>query len=353
MLKLPIRQKPSTPFEKVPSLLYLWLAVLIFAASNAVTRKVTEIGAQHLIEGRNPISLCNVLFVGNLCALMVMIALFGKDWNRHILKRITWREWSSLGGIAILAGALAPSLIFAALDNTTVTNVVLIGRLEPVFTLVLGVVVLQARVNFWTVAGAIATFAGVAVTAFLASSGQLIPVMGGMFFVGRGEVFAALGALALAIATIYSKVRLQQVPLGIFTILRTTVGTVVFFILATALYGLPHFVDIFSPFLWQWMLLYGTVIVVMGQLSWFAGLRRSTPAETILASSFNPIAAIALAYLILGEVPTPVQYFGGVIILVGIGLSLMGALRDIKSRKSSIQPMIAQAMGMAIGFKGV
>lgn len=32
------------------------LAIIIFAASSSVIRKLTELGAQHLIDGRNPIS---------------------------------------------------------------------------------------------------------------------------------------------------------------------------------------------------------------------------------------------------------------------------------------------------------
>ena len=41
---------------------YLLAAIAIFGAANAVTRKITEIGAANLIDGRNPISFCNVLF---------------------------------------------------------------------------------------------------------------------------------------------------------------------------------------------------------------------------------------------------------------------------------------------------
>ena len=61
-------KKPHRSTSRISGQAYLWLAIIIFGASSAVTRKLTEIGAQHFIDGRNPISLCNVLFVGNLCA---------------------------------------------------------------------------------------------------------------------------------------------------------------------------------------------------------------------------------------------------------------------------------------------
>jgi drug/metabolite transporter (DMT)-like permease len=339
--------------DRIPSFIYLWTAIIIFAASNAVTRKVTEIGEQHLVNGHNPISLCNVLFVGNLCALAVMLLVFGTYWNKRTLRQLTRRDWISLIAVAILSGALAPALIFAALDTTNVTNVILIGRLEPPLTLLFTVLLLKVRINAWTAIGSIVSFAGVAVTALLTNTDHPLPIMGGLFHIGRGELMTASASLVLVLATLISKSRLKHVPLGIFNIVRVGLGTVVFFVLANVLYGSQHFVEVFSPFLWKWMLLYGSVIVVAGQLCWLFGLRGSTPAMTTLASSFNPIAAIAMAYLILGEVPTSAQYMGGTIILVGIILSLIGSLKEAKSKTHSASMTYGQQMEMMTGFRGV
>jgi len=97
--------------NRIPGQIYLWLAVLIFGASGAVTRKITEIGAQHFVDGQNPVSLCNVLFVGNHCALLVLVMIHRRQWNRRVLRQLTWREWINLITVAFLAGALAPGLI--------------------------------------------------------------------------------------------------------------------------------------------------------------------------------------------------------------------------------------------------
>lgn len=353
MTKTLSKNKYSMILNRVPSFVYLWTAVLIFAASSSVTRKVTEIGSTHLVNGRNPISLCNVLFAGNLCALAVMLLIFGRQWNRRNLQQLSRSDWISLGAIAILSGALAPGLIFAALDNTSVTNVVLIGRLEPPLTLALSILLLKMRVNGWTIAGSIVAFVGVTATTLLTSSSQGIAIMGGLFQIGRGELQVTIAALILAIATVISKTKLHHIPLGIFSIVRVGVGTIVFFILANVLYGSHHFTEIFSPFLWKWMLLYGLVIVVAGQICWFAGLRGSTSAEVTLATSFNPIAAVVMAFLILGEVPAAPQYIGGAIIAGGIVFTLIGSLREAKSRKRLLQITSAQQMEMATGFRGV
>ncbi|MEP0886030.1 DMT family transporter, partial [Trichocoleus sp. ST-U3] len=206
--------------NRIPGQIYLWLAIPIFGASSAVTRRLTEIGAQNFVNGQNPISLCNVLFVGNLCALMVLMLLYGREWKRRTLRQLSRQDWLSLVIVAILSGALAPGLIFQALALTQVNNVVLIGRLEPPLTLALSIWFLGERVNGWEIVGAIASFIGVVLTIFLQPPETNMMQVGG-FSIGVGELLVAIAALALAVSTIIGKKRLSKVPLGIYSIVRT------------------------------------------------------------------------------------------------------------------------------------
>jgi drug/metabolite transporter (DMT)-like permease len=335
----------------LPSSIYLGIAVLIFASSNSLTRKIVEIGQAHAVNGRNPISLCNVLFVGNICALGLMTVIFYRDWKPKTLKALTRKDWISLTITGILSGAIAPALIFDALGHTNVTNIVLIGRIEPILTLVLGVWLLGLRVNFWAGAGSVISLAGVIVTAFLGSSGQTMTMAG--FQIGTGEIFVALAAIIGSISTVVGKLQLQSIPLGIFTIYRNILGTVIFFLLANFLYGLNHFAEVLSPFLWEWMIVYAAIIVVTGQLCWLAGLKNASSTELNLANLLNPIAAIVMAYLILGEAPTLAQYLGGSLLLVGIVFGFVGNLYQAKINRELVKPSPREVMEMAIGFRGV
>jgi drug/metabolite transporter (DMT)-like permease len=353
MLTRPRRRHRIIP--KIPGQIYLWLAILIFGGSSAVTRKLTEIGAQHLIDGRNPISLCNVLFVGNLCALIVLIGIYWPQWNKTTLKQLSRKDWLSLTIVAILSGAIAPGLFFQALAVTNVNNVVLVGRLEPPLTLALSVWLLKDRVNFWQVVGAIAAFIGVTLTIILQPKAEAMMNVGG-FHVGLGEILAVVGAVALAVSTIIGKQHLSKIPLGIYSIFRTALGTVIFFFIALTLYGREHFMDAFSPFLWQWMLIYGVVIVVLGQSFWIQGLKACTVSVASLVGSFTPIVAIIAAYLILKEAPTLAQYVGGSLILAGIFLSQLGIRRKVSPRVAGMKVGSTQAeqkVKSGMGFKGI
>ncbi|WP_198015060.1 DMT family transporter [Mastigocladopsis repens] len=335
------------------SKMYLWLAILIFGAANAITRKLTEVGSQHLINGRNPISFCNVLFVGNICALLMLILIYRRQLNIFNLKQVSWQNWIGLSVAAVLSGALAPGLIFNALSQTMVTNVVLIGRIETPLTLALSFLLLKEEVNIWIVSGAIVSLLGVAFTVFLQILWENMMSSSNFFTVGVGEIMVAGGAVALAISTIITKTRLQQVPLGIFSVFRTILGTIVFFCIVLYLYGSQHFIDVFSPFLWQWIIIYSAVIVVFGQLCWFTSLKNSSASEVSLASSFNPIAGIFAAYFILGEVPTIAQYIGGAFVLIGIFLSQIGIGRQTAFHRTQNRVTSPQQMDERCGFKGV
>ena len=335
-------------FNKIPGRVYLLIAILIFAASNSVTRRLTQLGADNLIDGRNPISFCNVLFVGNLCALVALIAIYGREWSSASLSRLGVGDWLSLVAVAALSGALAPSMFFFALERTAVNNVVLIGRIEPPITLALSVLILKARVNSQIVIGAVLAFVGVILTIVIQPTDNPMVTMGG-FSIGQGELMTAIGAIALSVSSIISKIKLESIPLGIFTIFRTAVGTMIFFSLTAKLYGIVHFMDAFAPILWQWMIFYGAVIVVGGQLAWFKGLKSTEAADVSLASSISPIAGVVFAFLILGEVPTIAHYIGGSVIILGIIFNQIGAARQSNSAKKQAE----EEMNQKVGFKGI
>jgi drug/metabolite transporter (DMT)-like permease len=340
----------------VPKQVYLWVAILIFGASNAITRKLNIIGAQHLVAGHNPISFCNVLFVGNLCALLVLLIVHWQQLHQMAWLQLNRQEWLNLIAVATLAGAIAPGLMFQALALTSVNTVVLLGRLEPAIALLLSIWVLRERVNVWERAGAVISFIGVMLVFLLQPMQQPLSTVGDHSYLQIGETLAVIGAIALAVSTVLGKARLGRVPLGIYSIVRTALGTLLFFFTALLVYGPVHFAEIFSSFLWEWMLIYGPLIVVVGQSFWITGLRASTVSKASLVSSFTPIAGILAAYLILGEVPSAAHYIGGGVILMGIGLSQMGgqqrtAQMSLSSKVNLTSKM--QEIESRMGFKGI
>ncbi|MEB3161321.1 MAG: DMT family transporter [Synechocystis sp.] len=339
------------PLTRLPNSVYLAIATVIFAASNAITRKIIEIGEANLINGHNPISPCNVLFVGNLCAFALLLPLCYRQCRPAVLQTLTRKDWGLLILVAVLSGALAPALVFTALGLTSVANVVLLSRLAPPLELLFSFLILGAVLNPWTIAGSLLSLLGVALTLLLDPTMPLHnPPQ--MLMVGRGEILTLVAAFVTALANVSSKAGLQSIPTGLFSLFRNLVGALIFFWLAIALFGPDHFHEATAPFLWGWMVIYALVIVVIGQFAWFVGIKKAPLSTIAVANAGSPLIAILIAFLLLGEVPTQAQYIGGMVIFIGILVGLKGSTQGTQSLpKQPLSP--GKLLSLVPGFKGL
>lgn len=337
---------------RIPGPALLWYAILLFGASSSIVRILAELGAQHTIDGRNAISFCNLLFAGNACAVVVLFAVHHKQWTLETLRNVSKADWFYLFVLALLINCIAPWLFFLAIENTMVTSVVLVSQIEPPLFLFLAWLVFKDRIGLWSFVGSIICLVGVALSVLLQPQSEAV-------IFGRGELYAALAAITYVTAIVVARLRLKNVPLGILSVFRSLVGTIIFFTIASYLFGPIHFVDLGSPFLWKWMLVYGGIIIVTGQLAWDSGMRRSRSVDVSLATSFAPIAGVFSAFLILGEQPTQAQYIGGAVLLVGIAICLF-AIYQKQTEKVSKEKVIHEDATVPrldaecrTGFKGV
>jgi drug/metabolite transporter (DMT)-like permease len=301
--------------ESVKGGLLVLAAVLIMAAANPIVRLMAEAGSGR--DGPNPITPCNVLLIGSFCAFLVLLAIHGRSWKREAVRALSWRDWAGMVAGAVLSSALAPAFTLLALEGTSATNVVLVGRIEPLLVLVLAGLVLGEAISRFALAGTVVSLLGVALAFLLERGGEPLRL-------GEGELYGALAAMCFAAATILSRRAVRRVPLGIFVTFRMGLAVVVFFLTACWLYGPQHFRGVTSPFLWQAMALYGGVFMAGAQLCWFAGLRWARTAEVSLAGAFSPVAGVLFALLLLGETPSPALAAGGGVILAGIAIGLLG-----------------------------
>ena len=303
--------------SKIPGQFYLWVAIIIFGASGSITRKLSEIGAMQFMNGHNPISLCNVLFVGNICALGIMLIVYHNELAAEKIAQISRSEWVNLTIVALLGGALTPAAIFHALTLTPVNNIILLGRLEVPIVLLLSKFILGAKLEKRQKVGIAIVLSGVIIA--VGRNSSTYPLSG--FTLGEGELLTIAAAIFSSISILISKRNLASVSVGIYGIFRTGLGSIVFLFLGTLLYGHQHFGEAFSPFLWKWMLVYGAIIVVVGQSCWIKGFRESPISTSAIISCFHPIAGMLFAYWILAELPTMSQVIGGLVLLVGLLLS--------------------------------
>ncbi len=302
-------------------LVLVWLAVLVYAASNSIVSLLADVGRQNLVMGRNAVSLCNLLFLGSLISLVPMVFMFHKDWTRKNLRSLSRKDWGVLTLSAFLSSALTPALFFIALDYTTVTNVVLIGRIEPPLFLLATFFILKEKLDPWAFAAGLISLVGAVV---------IISLKGGdtAFTLGKGEIATIFATISFIASTLVTRVGLKGVPLGIFSIYRTVLGTIIYYFLALYLYGPNHFQDLLQPIVLKYVWFYAIIVIIIGQFSWNLGLKYARPGDISLATSFSPLAALVIAMVLLGEDPGPGLIPGGLIILAAIGVGQIGRIHE-------------------------
>ena len=198
---------------------YLWIAILIFAAAAPVVARLVEIGEAHLIDGRNPISFCNLLFAGNLVAALTLLALNHREWHparQAGLRSLSRRQWLVQTALALTSGAIAPAMMFTAISRTSVTNIVLIETVEIPLGLLLAWMLYREKSSGSAVLGALCAVGGVATTLVLqtGASPERMAAARMQSGVGSGEFLALAATVLLVCGAEIGRKQLQTIPLA-------------------------------------------------------------------------------------------------------------------------------------------
>ena len=260
-----------------------------------------------------PISLCNVLFVGNLCAALTVLARFGAAPIAADLRAMPRRTLLGLALNGCLATLLS-TLIFIGLEFTMVTNAVLLGRLGPVIFALAGAALFGKVISRaeWIGFG------------FIIAGMLLIVLFTSNLAINIGDLFIIASAFVYAATSLIGKWMLAgDVPLRTVVFTRNAVSSVIFFLVANVLFGPGHFADAFSGRLWIVMAIYALIVIVLSQFLWYAALGRLDSRVIGRWSSISPLFGVLYAFLLNGERPTEVQLLSFVVIMVGIAITTL------------------------------
>ena len=324
--------------SRIPGKAWIWIAVLISAASNSVVAKLHNLGECHLApDGRNPISFCNIFFTGSVVAFFTLLLSHPGEVKPAKMKGFSRKDWILTIVSGALAGAIAPIMFFKALTETAVTNVVLVQTIEIPMVLVLAWLMRGEKSTPTAILGAMVAFGGVILTSVIGHEGP--------FHLMRGDVLTIVGTFSGVLATQLSRDVLQRMSPILYGIIRNSLGSVLFAMIVLKVYGPQHFGEVFTPYLWMWTLVYGSIVVVGGQLTWLMGVKSAKAGDIALAVAFTPVAGVFFAYLLLGEKPAWGQWVGGAVIMAGVALHLGGERKEPKPE--GLEPISGSA------FRGV
>jgi drug/metabolite transporter (DMT)-like permease len=174
----------------------------------------------------------------------------------------------------------------------------------------------------------------------LASAGLVLvvlaPVMGGgdVQVAPLGIVLAAGAAILQAVYTLLAARGFPAIPSllsATLLLVVVVIGNIGVTLLLGAGAQLAEPID--DPSLWGWVLLAGVIGAAVPGVALMKGIRTVGPSRAAILMMLEPVVAVALAGLLLGEQPSPLQLVGGAMVVVaGVVLQLPSRRPDAPHR---------------------
>ncbi|MGH8828565.1 MAG: EamA family transporter [Jiangellaceae bacterium] len=317
-------------------LLYVTIAAALFSVNASVSKVALEARVE-------PVRLAAMRSTG--AAVLLFVVLFATQPGRL---RLTWRELPYLAVLGILGGAVVQWLYFVAIDRLPVGIALLLEFTAPAMVALFSWAVLRQHIRPRTWLGIALAMAGLVLVAQVWSDIGL-DVIG---------VFAGLAAAACLASYYLVGKRLTSHRDSLSLTFWMFAFAAIFWAVVrpwwtfdpgpldeqTSLLGIfdSVHVPVWSTVLW--IIVFGTLIAYGLNL---AALRHISPTTAGVVGMSEPVGAALVAWIWLGQSLNPVQIFGGVVVLFGIGLAETG------QRGSAPRPHDGAATGQPARSDGV
>ncbi len=311
----------------------LLISLVLSALGTPVLKALVEQGGHLGITKVNALSYCNIFFVGNLCSALLVLVYFHPGRLLQQAKKISRNGWKSLLGNVLYACVVSPILIVMALEDAgDITTVIILLQTNAAFFALFAWLLDGEKVTRQCMLGLCVLFFGVLTLMFFSGAEPI------------GWIHAcSIGAAACnALGSCLSRKPLADPDvLPPFLLIRNLLGAMVFFWLAISMFELHHFADAFSPGLWPLMLVYAALVVLLGQLTWYKSVSGLSSETVATWSTIVPALSLFFAWLLLGSVPLPMQWYGIVIVVSGLAISKV-QLKQINTCSDATPKSIAQ-----------
>lgn len=290
-------------------------AVIAFLVANGMA----------LSGGRvSPISFCNVLFVGNLCAALVIAVFFGPHRIAQDLRSLSPKLLTGLVVNGALASLLS-ALVFTGLESTTASNAILLSRLAPVLFALGGAMVFRQRISRGEWLGFTFIISGTLLLALLGSHGSI----------NKGDALILLSTLVFAITAITGKIMLaESVSLPALVFARNASSSLIFFVIANIVFGPHHFADLFSGELWIAMIIYAMLIICIADYLWYDSVDRLDSITVGRWATPAPVIAVLASSLLNHDRLSQDQLLSFVVIMLGVVITAFGKAKPKPSQEA-------------------
>jgi drug/metabolite transporter (DMT)-like permease len=293
-------------------------AVAVWGASFIATKVV--------LQDIHPVTIVWLRFSMGVVLLGIAVAI------RRQFRVLDRKEWPYFALLGFLAITFHQWLQSNALRTSEAGTTAWIVSTTPVFMALLGWTMLREKLSWIMIVGIFLAFAGVL---FVVYDGDLRAISLGSF--GKpGDTLILISAVNWAVVSVLSRRGLKLYPATLMMFYLMVLGwaftSILFFagpvfdgssnpFVQSFLAG-PGLVDIANLTREGWLgiLFLGIFCSGLAYIAWYDALQALTTAQTGVFLYFEPLFAVAVAFVVLGEAITVASLVGGGIIILGVWL---------------------------------
>ena len=242
-------------------------------------------------------------------ALAVLVFLLFRLWAGKPESSLRWRDAAVLIPLGVLGVFGFNYAFFVALRTTSALNAALIMALSPLVSVLLSVVLLNARINRAQVMGIALAFAGVTLVITGGHFGRLQ--------VAVGDLWMLVACLVWSLYSVGAKRYAPHIPPMQFARWTVSIGALAL-IVAALLLETPistlRQVSMPTHGLLLYMAICGSVLAY---IFWLKGVHAIGPDKAAIAFNLVPVFTL-LVNLLLGKPPEAAQLAGLVMVLAGV-----------------------------------
>ena len=255
-----------------------------------------------------------VVFWEHFLGLIILAPFLIKEIIKW--RKLNIRAWLSIIAIALLGGTvgtIAYTSALAKVNYISLSVVVLLQQLQPIFTIVLAALLLREKVT--------KKFIGLAALALVAAYFVSFPDLRVNLATGSGTLIAALLAVAAAFAwgssTVFGRYALGRLTYVSLTGLRFSL-TAVFVLIYVLATGHINAIGALNSTQWWYVVAIVFSTGMVGLLIYYKGLARVPARVSTLLELTWPVSAVAVDWLFFGTRLTGTQWLGSLVLLTVI-----------------------------------
>lgn len=286
----------------------VWKPTLAIMCCHVLTGTASVI-TRYLVSVLDPVEIAFMRYLFGGFAMLPLFFIFRSS-------KLTQPLFFKTMVLGALFFGLFPFMFSWSLVHTTAARGSLVLATMPILTMLISNAIGHERINKFSLMAIVFTFCGLAVA--LSDKLMMLADNNALF---KGEFIMLLAALIGAVYTIFSRKVVQKIPASTMTPIAMLSGCVCLFPFSWANGITEHLVLLTST---QMALMVYLGIIAGGVafflLNWV--LNKSTATFASLFVTLNPITAIILGYLFLGESIKLNFIVGVVVVFIGLGFAV-------------------------------